>query len=100
MINDAGISPGDGQAAVRIINGVTNSSPLAVSVVGQNSTGVASVGTSSEYVLFPAGAYDFLVVSGSSLIGKLSATIKSGATYSVVSYGAAGYFVTSNLLQD
>ena len=100
LLNDAGIEPPDGQAAVRVINGVSGSAPLVASAVGLPSTSAASVGTSSEYIFIPAGTYEFSVSSGNSVIGKVSGVVESGGSYSVVSYGAAGYFVTSNLLQD
>ena len=100
VLNDAGVNIAEGQAALRVINGVTNSGSLSAAAVGFPTTGAASLGTSSEYSFFPAGTYDFAISSENSVIGRVSASLESQKSYSLVSYGAAGYFVTSNILLD
>lgn len=100
LLNDSGIEIPDGQAAVRVINGVVNSGRLSAAAVGFKATGVASLGTSCEYSFFPAGKYDFAISSEGSVIGRINASLEAQKSYSLVSYGAAGYFVTSNILRD
>lgn len=100
VIDDRAASVPAGQSAVRVINGVSNTSTVKVQVGAAATTAAAPLGAASEYVLVPSGPYDLVLSSGSGQIGKVGGVLESGASYSVVGHGAGGYFVTTKLLLD
>lgn len=100
LIDDSPKSSDRSLAALRVINGITNASQITVAATGLAPTAPATLGSASLYSLVPAGSYDFSVTSGSGALGETSGTLQAGNSYSVVSHGTAGYFVTTNLLQD
>lgn len=100
VLDDASIEIPEGSTAVRFINGITNSSEASVLVPNVLNTNSVGTGSVTSYEFLPPGSYEFLISSATGNLGKTSGAVEQGKAYSIVGHGAAGYFVSTNLLED
>jgi hypothetical protein len=102
LLPDGASEVPSGQAAVRLIDGVTVASALRAEL-GSNPIAVrAPFGTASEYVLLPAGEVSFRVEREADrrFIGSGSFPAASGQSYSIFVGGEMEYFTQLRVLID
>lgn len=102
LLTDRATEIPSGQAAVRLIDGVTVASALRLEIGSAPISVRAPFGTASDYVMLPAGEVSFRIEREADrrLLGSGSFLASPGQSYSIFAAGEMEYFTQFRILND